>query len=126
MAKKWKFIVGFILTIIALYLFVTNYVYGGHKDYTKAAIVYQFNSLDSYETIVSKEVGYIEKAVAVKGFVTEIETNTVVLNDLFLMYFDGLPKEIKVGDFINVKGRYIGNDELLEQIKIDQCSLLNK
>jgi len=59
----------------------------------------------------------------VKGVVTKIKWSYLTLNDKIYCKFEKeLPKNV-LNTNLKVKGRCIGFDELLEQVKLDQCNI---
>jgi len=58
------------------------------------------------------------------GSVTEINKNFLTLDDKIYCKFDGVIPNNNTKSLIEIKGRCIGFDSLLEQIKLDQCSIL--
>ena len=69
---------------------------------------------------------YLEKAVAVKGKVTKVEGLQVVLDNTVSCEFKEADSTLKVGESITIKGRVVGYDDLMEELKLDQCFKDNK
>lgn len=63
---------------------------------------------------------YINKAVEVTGIVAAIDQNVLTLEDGISCQFTAVGS-IKKGDKIKIKGRVTGYDDLLEEVKMDQC-----
>jgi hypothetical protein len=42
-----------------------------------------------------------------------------------VIFTDSIPKNISENQTINVKGRFIGYDDILEEFKMDQVSIIN-
>ena len=57
------------------------------------------------------------------GIVTAIGSKSVTISNKIYCQFETLNSDLKVNDSIAVKGRCIGFDDLLEEIKLDQCSI---
>lgn len=68
---------------------------------------------------------YMDKVLEVSGQVTEATKNSIVLDKRVHVNFltDSIPV-LKEGDLLTIKGRCIGFDELLLQVKIDQASII--
>ena len=50
--------------------------------------------------------------------------NDMTLNEvIFCQFIDSIDSDFKPGMSITVKGRMIGYDDLLEQVKLDQCGI---
>ena len=71
---------------------------------------------------------YLDKTIEVTGNLSNIDiaTKSIVINDkLFATFKDGVPKKLQLGSKIKIKGRFIGYDALVEELKMDQCVLEN-
>lgn len=127
--NKRKYILLFLVVGIVIALLAYNYLYKDHRDISseKAAfkvttteIVSEFN--EDAEKATSK---YLDKTIQITGKVKEIDSDSFLLDSDILCYADSttissLSKNLDV----SVKGRFIGYDELLENIKIDQVSII--
>ena len=52
------------------------------------------------------------------------DNESITINNKIFCNFTKIFSELKVNDPISVKGRCIGYDDLLEEIKLDQCSIV--
>ena len=68
---------------------------------------------------------YLNKAVEISGTITSISPNLIILDEKISCQFQIEQKEV-VGSQIVIKGRVTGYDDLLEELKIDQCLILKK
>jgi hypothetical protein len=67
---------------------------------------------------------YINKAVEISGKVTSVNGNVITLDEkvscqLLVSEKAALNRQVKI------KGRVTGYDDLLEELKLDQCLILN-
>lgn len=117
-----------LLFLVAAYL----YVYKGHRDIATEKESYAvdvktlFGAYQNNET--DADAKYLNKTIVVSGEVSLLnpETHSVVLNQkLFAVFTDTLPSEVTIKSNVKIKGRLIGYDSLLEQLKMDQCIILN-
>lgn len=91
-------------------------------EFTLSADELQFYFADNQETATKK---YMNRVIETHGSVTEIGTNTLVLEDRVQVYFlNDLKQNTTVGDDVNIKGRCVGFDELLLLVKIDQATTI--
>ena len=69
----------------------------------------------------------MDQVVKISGEITAIETKSIILNNSVLINFlgDTLP-DVQIGSVLLIKGRCVGFDELLMQVKVDQAQKLNK
>lgn len=122
--RRWIILlIVFVLAIIAY-----NYIYQEHRDIKSEKAEYSVSSLDLINEFAinssDAEKKYLNKTIEVKGNITEINGYDLTLDDNIFCQFND---EIKVpSKSINIKGRFIGYDNLLEQIKLDQCNILTK
>ncbi|MEO0572341.1 MAG: hypothetical protein AAF039_11605 [Bacteroidota bacterium] len=72
-------------------------------------------------------VKYMDKVLKVSGKITAIEGKSVVLDDKVLVNFlmDTVSGLLR-GDDLVIKGRCVGFDELLLQVRIDQAKIHKK
>lgn len=128
MKKRSYFILFLIVGLVAAYL-VYNYMYQDHRDIanekasyvlTAAQIVNEFSEDSNNAT--SK---FLDKTVQITGIVTEVETDNFLIGSDILCYTDSLTiASLQKKKEFTVKGRFIGYDELLENIKLDQVSIV--
>lgn len=120
--RKW--VILLILIIIGVIAY--NYIYHNHRDIESESAEFVLNANDLANEFVinpsATEKKYLNKTIEVEGNITELNEYDLTLNDKIFCQFSS---KIKVeNNKIRVKGRFIGYDNLLEQIKLDQCSIL--
>ncbi|WP_366183920.1 hypothetical protein [Flavobacterium ovatum] len=121
-----------ILTILVLVMVGGYfYIYKVHRNIENENEVYNGqieNLFTSYkENEIDANLKYLDKTIIVKGFISsfEHETKTLALeHQLHAVFVDNLPGTIKIGEEVEIKGRLIGFDSLLEELKMDQCVLI--
>ncbi len=108
-----------------------NYIYQDHRDIdaetpeftvTSQAIATEFSN-----DAATAETKYLNKTIMVSGNITEVNAKDITINNtLFCNLNEGYETtNFKINDNITIKGRCIGYDDLLEQVKLDQCSIKN-
>ncbi|WP_452603400.1 OB-fold protein [Pontimicrobium sp. MEBiC06410] len=108
-----------------------SYIYQDHRDIdaekpefivTSDAIAKEFA-----EDATTAETKYLNKTIMVSGNITEVNAKDLTINNtLFCNLSKGNETtKFKINDNITIKGRCIGYDDLLEQVKLDQCSIKN-
>lgn len=66
---------------------------------------------------------YLDRVLQLSGQVTEVEEASVVLDDrVQINFLEAVANSFQPGQELTVKGRCVGYDELLLQVKIDQAS----
>jgi len=123
--RKW--IVLVVLIVIGLIAY--NYIYHKHRDIGSETAEFVVDSADLANEFTinpsASEKKYLNKTIEVLGTITELNDNDFTLDDNVFCQFTGKIELIK-SKVVRVKGRFIGYDNLLEQVKLDQCSILTK
>ena len=130
--KKNKIILVFLFFIIAavgLYF----YLYKDHRDIASEKESYLVSANSIYDEFKKDETKsnqkYLDKTIEVYGKISSLDssTNTIVLDDkLTAVFTDKIPTNTLKLSAIKIKGRFIGYDDLLEELKMDQCVLIVK
>ncbi|MGM5469270.1 OB-fold protein [Flavobacteriaceae bacterium LMO-SS05] len=120
--RKWIII----LVLLVLVYLVYNYIYQEHRNIESETSEFVMNSIDIANEFAinpsASEKKYLNKTIEIKGTITELNDTDLTLDHTVFCQFDS---KIKIDtDNVKVKGRFIGYDDLLEQIKLDQCSIL--
>lgn len=128
--KKKILITTCLLLLIGISFYL--YTYKGHRDIKSETpdyivTIYQlekeFNSNDRLAYIK-----YQDKTIQLTAQVTTIDraSNGILIGEkIFATFKDPLPKDIVSGKMLKIKGRFLGYDELLQEFKIDQSSVLH-
>ncbi|WP_242093231.1 OB-fold protein [Aestuariivivens sediminicola] len=124
--KKFAFIliIGIIIFIIGY-----NYIYQDHRNIEKEKPAFVIDAKILAEQFeidpVSSETKYLNQTMEISGIVTAINENTIILDNKVFCQFSEDIVALQKDNSIKVKGRFIGYDDLLEEIKLDQCSMSN-
>ena len=127
MVKK---IIIIAVSLIIIFLIAYNYIYQEHRNIEKEEVAYVMSSQDffnefSLKPVVSAKL-YLDKTVLIDGDISEINEYDITLDDAVLCQFgDKIIFKNKVNDRLKIKGRCIGYDDLLEQVRLDQCVLID-
>lgn len=119
-----------IVILLVLCFFGYKYVYHSHKDIENANSDFSISVTQLISEYATNETEantkYLDKVISVKGKVTQVDqaTKTIVIDEKATLIFNEF-KNVQVGESVTVKGRFLGYDELLEEIKLDQCSFEN-
>jgi len=71
------------------------------------------------------EKKYLNKTIELYGLITQIGTHDITIDNVLFCQFNELVlQNLKINDSLSVKGRCIGYDSLLEQVKLDQCTVV--
>ena len=66
---------------------------------------------------------YLEKPVAVSGIITSVNGKEVILDNSVNCTFLTASNSLKKDKKITIKGRVVGYDDLLGEVRLDQCNL---
>ncbi|OUR93309.1 hypothetical protein A9Q87_05000 [Flavobacteriales bacterium 34_180_T64] len=124
--RKWIVIV--IVLIIGILLY--NYIYQDHRDIAKEDTEFVRSSISILNEfsidIETSERKYLNKVIEVHGNISCLNTNSITLNEsVFCQFTFTIDKQIIKDTQINIKGRFIGYDDIIDQIKLDQCTIIN-
>ena len=129
MKKKVLLIVLFVACLFALAGYF--YMYKDHRDISgeDAKFTLTVNELKSQfaANAVVANAKYIDQTIAVTGTVTHIDKleHTIVLDqNLSAVLKDSIMDNVSLQMPVKVKGRFLGYDDLLEELKIDEAMIV--
>lgn len=123
----------FVFIAAAVGISVYFYAYKGHRDIaTETAdftltVVQLQKALGTNDSLAYKK--YQDKTIQVSGKLSSIdaENKALVIDEkLFATFLKDVPKGLEAGGQITVKGRFLGYDDLLEEFKMDQATVINE
>ena len=119
---------GIIITILIIGY---NYVYQDHRDIAKEEAEFVLNSKEIKNEFVSNvftaEEKYLNRTIEVSGTISETNIVDITIdNNVFCQFSNNINSSINLNSIVTIKGRVIGYDDLLEQVKLDQCILIKK
>ena len=124
--KKLKVILISSLIIGMVGYGVFNYVmHGGARDLSSEKADYIVTSkklMDEFSTnadVSNKK--YLEKAVAVSGVITDSNPNQIIIDNTIICILKNPIASLKKNESVTIKGRVVGYDDLMGEIKLDQC-----
>lgn len=127
--KRNVILIILVLALIIGYL-VYSYIYKSHRDIAseKESFTVTADQIHSeFKTGEQKaNEKYLDKTINVTGSVSSLDAteNTIVIDEkMFAIFKDKLPSELKVQSKVKIKGRFMGYDDLVEEMKMDQCVL---
>jgi len=125
--RKWIIIlIALIIAVIVGY----NYIYQDHRDIEteKAEFVMSANEISTLfsENTSTSEQKFLNKTIEVSGLISEINASDITIDDkVFCQFSKESTSDLKENSKVTIKGRVIGYDDLLEQVKLDQCTIIN-
>jgi len=126
MNKKFRIIL-FTIVLVAVVAFTGfNYVmYGGARNLSKEDTAFTVSSksiANEFATNIDlSNKKYLEKAIAIKGTITKITGNEVIIDDSIICNMKDFDSSIQKDQVVTLKGRVVGYDDLMGELKMDQC-----
>ena len=126
--KKKLLIVCFFVIIIAFLVY--KYVYKSHRDISNEKESFAISVIDLKNDYRKNDslanAKYLDKTIVIYGKITSLDlANRILSVDTTLsatMKESGV--SLNLNDSIKLKGRFIGYDDLLEEFKMDECSVI--
>jgi hypothetical protein len=124
--KKILLIAFFIIVIIGILGY--NYLYQDHRDvatsdatssYTSTELLTLFTDQDT-----SNDAQALDQVIEVSGLATDTSANSITLDGQVFIEFKE-PHQLALNQTYTLKGRCLGYDDLLEEVKIDQAIFIN-
>jgi len=127
MKNKTGFVFFFIVILVA-----SAYVYiqKPHRDISAETVEFSISSDALLNEFLVNEANastkFLDKTIIVYGTLSENNNNFLAVDNKVYCNFEMTPPQIPLNSFLRIKGRCIGFDVLLEQVKLDQCSILDQ
>lgn len=128
--KKVLLILSFIVLVV--FCCIKFYVYKDHRDINSESASFTVSVTQLHnEFFKDANAGtkkYADKTIETYGTVTslDLESNTIVLDKkLSVTMVDKISSDLKIDQKVKIKGRFVGYDDLLEELKMDQSKILN-
>ena len=128
MNKKLKILLILVALIVIGFFSARYYAYhGGQRDVKSEEAAFTLKSKDiiaEFTTNVdAANKKYLEKPVAISGVLTSVNGKEVILDQTVNCNFATPDASIKKDQTVTIKGRVVGYDGLLGELKLDQCSI---
>jgi CTP-dependent riboflavin kinase len=126
MNKKFKIILFSIVVIGIVGFTGFNYVmHGGARNLSNEDAAFTVTSktitaeFASNVDVANKK--YLEKAIIIKGTVTKITDKEITIDNSIICNLKDVDTTIQKDQAITLKGRVVGYDDLMGELKLDQC-----
>jgi len=121
--KKNKWILTILILGCIAFYSVYRYAYKPHETIENIETEYAGTSNNFIEKIKEDTSFWNDKVVQLSGIITSKEEKGISLNNSIYCQFreDINASKLREGQIISIKGRVIGYDDLLEELKLDQC-----
>lgn len=129
MNKKLRYGIAIILVIIIL---IYLYTYKPHRNINTETAAYSVTVAGLQKEFTTNESlalrKYQDQTIELTAQVTTVDTQNKALvmdQKLYAIFNESLSKKIIPGKKLKIKGRFLGYDELLEEFKMDQSSIVH-
>ncbi|MBS7786342.1 hypothetical protein KIH23_03455 [Flavobacterium sp. CYK-55] len=123
--KKSRIIIALVIAVVigvGVYWYI---MHGGARNLASEDAAYTVNANDIVQEFSTNSERankkYLEKAVVITGKVTEIHANQVIIDNSVVCLLQQPNSKIKLNQSIIMKGRVVGFDDFMGEIKLDQC-----
>ncbi|HNP32526.1 MAG TPA: hypothetical protein PKN96_04490 [Flavobacterium sp.] len=128
MQKKALKILGMVIVVFIISAFSIRYYIdnGGKRDIASETAAFAVDSKSIVSEFTKNQEAsnkkYLEKPVSVSGTITSINDKEVILDESVNCNFIKFEGNLKKDQKVIIKGRVVGYDDLLGELKLDQCS----
>ncbi len=131
-SKKYLKIVVLIVFLSLLTSSVVYfYVYREHRNISSEKPDYELNAMqlikDFDNDVLKANQKYVDKTIVTYGIITGLDLNykmLVVDEKIGVAFAKPINQSLEVGDTLKFKGRFVGFDELFNELKIDQAVII--
>lgn len=129
MKRNTKIFLFSIGVLLIAFFAVRYYIfYGGKRDIQSESTAFTVAAKDIAAEFAAdvnnSNTKYLEKPVVISGTITAVEGTSAILDQLVNCNFSETKTTFKAGEKVTVKGRVVGFDDLLGEVKMDQCNLI--
>lgn len=129
---KIKFVFALLAFILVATAFVYFYVYKQHRNISLEQPDYVLSSKDLIsEFSLNQEIAnkkYVDQTISIYGKITslDLKSHIIIIDDkIVAVLLNDQVQNFAIGKEIKIKGRLVGYDDLFEEIKMDQSSVLD-
>ncbi|MGB2128022.1 MAG: OB-fold protein [Flavicella sp.] len=123
--KTLYLLLVFCFVVVATAVF--KYIYRPHKDIQASEASFSVTATYLSNTFSNDIEGatqkFLNKTLEVSGNISELDSLSIALDGVVFGYLS-VSSNKPLNTFTTIKGRCIGYDELLEIVKLDQCTIL--
>lgn len=128
MTKKTKIVLASILGL-GLVLFVAYKIMltSGARDLESEKTAFAVSTkevVNEFATDTSATTKYLNKAIEIKGVVTQIEDKQLILDGVVICAMKENVTTENKDKQVTIKGRFLGYDDLMGELKLDECSII--
>ena len=126
--KKSKLIITVILFVVSISLgWYINMLLTAKPQKASDIEAKFIGSAEDFSNLADKNIAiWFQEVIEIEGNITSIEKDGIIINSNIYCQFENplLLEDLKGNMLINIKGKMIGFDELLMEIKLNQCIII--
>ena len=123
MKNRNYILIAFLVIVVGAYTGY-KYLYKNHRNIETEVASGKVEAKELVAMFASGNTeSILNKTVEVTGAITEMDAQSVTLDEAVQCTFEEFPKGLEINKKVTIKGRCIGYDDLFEIAKLDQCSL---
>lgn len=129
-----KIVIFLFLLVLVISILGYFYLYKNHRDVSTTDAVRSVSSkelLDVFQdSDIENDKEFLDQVIEISGLATSHSASTLTLDKKIFVEFDRsmdntLKYIFKSNEEYTIKGRCMGYDDLLEEVKIDQARIIN-
>ena len=125
MKRRNKIFLALLLIFIVGVYCGYNYIYQEHRDISTETAEFNLNATEFISEFLQNteatQAKYLNKTISINGEITDLTEKSVTLNNSIFCSLSENNETVSKNSNVSLKGRFIGYDDLLEEIKLDQC-----
>lgn len=120
--KKNK-VIAIVVSLLTISFFVYQYTFRPNESIEDISPEYSGTSIDFIRLATTNFDSWNTKVVHLTGEITALDKNGFTLNNKLFCQFknEDDSSDVKANQTITIKGRVIGYDDLLEELKLNEC-----
>ena len=128
--RRLKILIAIVFVVIVSFFSLRYYAYNaGKRDIQSEETAFVVSSKEIVTEFTSNTTAsnkkYLEKPVAISGIITSVNGKEVILDNSVNCSLIIATNSIKKDQKVTIKGRVVGYDDLLGEVRLDQCNLSN-
>lgn len=129
MKKKLKLTAAVVAIFLCICIGGFIYVsFWGHRNIETETPEYMLTAktinADFVRDVNKSNQKYLNKAVAISGTVTDYGSSVITLDGNVLCLIKNKNCPIEAGKTVTIQGRVVGYDDLMGELKLDQCAII--
>lgn len=127
LSKSVKRILSLVLMVLVGGFIAYRITYKPHETIQEMKTDFKGTSVDLLKKVGQHPDSWTNKTVEISGKVTQIDPKSFMIGSQIFCQKNTTIKQfgtLKIGETYQIKGRIIGYDDLLEELKLDQVILL--